>query len=95
MGIINRIKLITGLVLITFSIIGCYPIIASIDFLNGTSHSSQSMSQSSNQTSYVRNSTNNRISHSVDVSQTYYPICIGLFAISGALLIASTKVKTE
>ena len=80
-----RIKIAIGLLLILISIIGCYPLLG--DITSGNVISNQS-------TGEWMNSADKPITeYKKALMDTNYPILLGCFSLSGALLICSIKIK--
>ena len=87
MKLLVRIKIATGLLLIVISIIGCYPLLS--DITSGNVISNQS-------TGAWMNSADKPITeYRKSLMDTNYPILLGCFSLSGALLIGSIKIKQK
>jgi len=79
----KKLKLVIGLIFISISILGLYPILKTSVF-SGQSNNIQ-------KTFTGMAPPRTRIESNKDITDTNYPIFVGLFAVSGALLLSSIK----
>lgn len=80
---INKLKinkLLLGIILIAISVIGLIPLIIGGDTFSVTSKITHGFN-----TDY----------HSKGLSETYYPIMLGLFALAGSIIIVSEKKEQK
>lgn len=85
MKLLVRIKIATGLLLIVISIIGCCPLLS--DITSGNVISNQSIGE------WMNSADKPITEYRKSLMDTNYPILLGCFSLSGALLIGSIKMK--